>query len=99
MRISCGERLPRAQPGSDVGGKPSAVLDAQQITDQNCEPAGMGFIMRLGLRLAGRNPKRAFVGQNDLAQPSEGSSALDRRELKPFVDNAGVTQAGLRAPF
>ena len=58
----------------------------------------MRFIMRFGLRLPRRDPRRPLVGQHDLAQVGQRSSPLDGRQVQPAFDDLGVTEPGLRAP-
>ena len=75
--VSRGEGLPRAKPGCDISRKPGTVLDAQQLTDQHRKTPGMRLIMRVGLRLAGTDPKRVLLGQYDLAKLVEPRRPLD----------------------
>ncbi len=59
----------------------------------------MRFVMRLGLRLAGRDARCAFFGQHYLAQLRQRRGPLDRRQREPIVDDARVTEAHFSAPF
>jgi hypothetical protein len=46
--------------------------------------------MRLGLRLARRNPESVLFGQYDFAKLGKRSRPLDGREREPLLDHLGV---------
>ena len=79
-RVSGRESLSSSEAGSHVPGQPCAILDLEQLSDENGETAGMQFIVGLGLRLARRDAQRALLRQHDLSQirevPRPSRSAL-----------------------
>ena len=80
-------------------GQPCAVLDLEQLSDENGEAAGMRFIVGLGLRLARRDAQRR---PSPSARPFARSGSAAARSIgvnaKPVLDDLGVAQPGLRAP-
>ena len=101
MGVGRGERLAGAQPGRHVGGEPRAVLDAQQLADQDSRAARHALHNRgSALRLARLTP-RACPCRSARPCASRGSARrpLDRRQRQPVLDDLGVPEAGLRAPF
>ena len=57
------------------------------------------FIVGLGLRLARRDAQRALLRQHDLAQFGSAAALSIGVSAKPVLDDLGVAQPGLRAPF
>ena len=58
----------------------------------------MRFVMRLGLRLAGRDARRAFVRQHDLAKFGEPCRPLNRCKAQPFLNHFSKTKPSAGAP-
>ncbi len=97
--VGLGELPPGAKARGHFGGEQGAVLDAQQLGDQHRETPGVRFIMRFGLRLTRGDPRSPLFGENHLAQVGQSRRALDRRQREPLVDDLGIAEAGLGAPF
>src|SRR4051794_33865982 len=72
------ERLPGAESGGHVRGKPGTILNAQQIAEQISKTARVSFIVWLGPGLACRDAQRALFRENDLAQSRQGDGPFDR---------------------
>src|SRR5262249_25687187 len=82
----------------NVGCQPRTVLDSEELAHKDGKPPCMRFIMRLGLNLTRRDPRRVLLGSYDLTKLLQTCRPFNRSECQPVLDDLGVSNARLGAP-
>ena len=98
--IGFGEGGSGAQSRGLNRGERGTTLERQERADRDQQALGMGFIVRVGLDLTGRDFARfAFLREDDLAKAGQRSRAFRGRKAEPLVDRRSVADPGFCAPI
>ena len=98
-RVGGRERLPRPQARGHVGGKPAPFWTTQKLADQDGEAAGVRFVVRLGPRLARRDPQSyPFRSGRPCEAPASSAARSIGVSASQFAMASAWPKPGLRAP-